>query len=82
MWRGVDVHDRSLIILKPRSRILGGFSTVESGRLFHPTGDEVIFSTTAGDRLFTDAELQILTPVTARNRIQLCHGFDLFIILH
>jgi hypothetical protein len=80
MWYPAHIDGCSLVVLRPRGSILGGYDVVESGCLEYD-GQELRLASDGGSRVVTQAELAELQPVAAQNRIAACQSFDFFRIL-
>ena len=80
MWHPAEVDGRTLVVIRPRESVLGGYDVVESGRLEHDDGEVLRLVGDHGSRAVTDVELDSLQPVVAHSRISACRGFDFFLV--
>jgi hypothetical protein len=79
MWNPAHVDGRTLVVIRPRKSLLGGYEVIESGRLSHE-GDALRLVGDRSSRVVTDAELQALQPVVQKSHIAACRGFDFFLL--
>jgi hypothetical protein len=79
MWYPAHIDGRTLVVIRARRSLLGGYDVVESGRLEHD-GETLSLVGDHGSRAVTDAELNSLQPVSSQNGISACRGFDFFLL--
>lgn len=79
MKHPAHIDGRTLVVIRPRKFILGGYDVVESGTLGFD-GESLELAGDHGSRTVTDAELDSIQPVVQRTRIAACRGFDFFVV--
>jgi hypothetical protein len=79
MWYPAHVDGRTLVVIRARKSLFGGYDVIESGVLEHD-GESLRLVGDRGSRVFTRAELESLQPVSPRSRIICCRGFDFFLL--
>jgi len=79
MWHPAHVDGRTLVVIRHRKSLFGGFDVVESGRLQHD-GKLLELVGDHGSRVLSKAELNALQLVVPQSRIKECQGFDFSLI--
>jgi hypothetical protein len=74
-----EIDGRTLVVIRARRSLLGGYDVVESGMLEHD-GEVLHLVGDHGSRAVTDAELGSLQPVVQQSIISVCRGFDFFLL--
>ena len=79
MWYPAHVDGRTLVVIRRRKSLFGGYDVIESGVLEHD-GESLHLVGDRGARVLTRAELDSVQPVAPRSRIAACRGFDFFLL--
>lgn len=79
MWHPAHVDGRTLVVIRQRKSLCGGFDVVESGRLQHD-GKLLELVGDHGSRVLSNAELNALQLVVPQSRMKVCRGFDFFLL--
>jgi hypothetical protein len=79
MWHPAHIDGRTLVVIRPRQSMLGGYEVIESGMLEHD-GEVLRLVGDHGARAVTNEELRSLQPVVPRSKIGACRGFDFFLL--
>src|SRR5688500_13858102 len=80
MWHPAHVEGRTLVVIRARRSLFGGYDVIESGMLEDYGGGELRLVGDHGSRVVTDAELESLQPVLELTEITACRGFDFFLL--
>ncbi|HEX8911176.1 MAG TPA: hypothetical protein VF796_02370 [Humisphaera sp.] len=67
------------MILTATSGVFGRYRVLGAGRLAYD-GTTLRLVTAAGERPVADAELSELKPVSGKNSVRQCDGYDLFVL--
>ena len=79
MSQPAHINGRMLVVIRPRTSLLGGCDIIESGKLEHD-GEVLHLVGDHGSRAVTDAEWNALQPVVQGGGIAACRGFDFFLL--
>jgi len=79
MWHPGHIDGRTLVVIRARKSLLGGYDLIESGMLEHD-GEVLHLVGNHGSRAVSEAELNSLQPVSSDNGISVCRGFDFFLL--
>jgi hypothetical protein len=79
MWQPAHIDGRTLVVIRPRKSVLGGYDVIESGVMQHD-GEVLYLVGDHGSRAVTKSELGSLQPVVPQSSIAVCRGFDFCLI--
>ncbi len=79
MFQPAHIDGRTLVVIRARKSLFGGYDVIESGKLEHD-GEALHLVGEQSSRAVTDAELESLQPVVQQSGISACRGFDFFLL--